>query len=286
MPLCRIYRYTDLEFPFSQGKSDDELYSSWVKVPEVVFGGTGETRTILVWFIFHNSIVVIADVVWYAFVMHEGLWEQLKQLDRAKTARRAGCKYVFTEKDPMKEDTQSDSGAGQEGVPDGYWVITFLNRRYEIDPTSQVVRLAELGTEAKPAGFLEQLCILAYLIQAQDIPLSGTLVRAEQFGGGEFFFRGIHALPTGKLAEALSQEPALLFKASQALGGRNCEYGDASIEIYVLPRLPMTVIIWADDEEFCGRASILFDRTASDQIALDALGAGVNLAVKAIVNTI
>ncbi len=160
--------------------------------------------------------------------------------------------------------------------------MTFLNREYEIDPVTKSVRIAETSAEKEPVGYLEQLCMLAYLIKAQDIPLGDSLVKVEQLPGGDFFFRGIHALPTGELAEALGEEPALLLKAGQALGGRHCEYGDASIEVYLLPRLPVTVIIWAGDEEFPSRASILFDRTAADQIALDALGAGVNLMVKAL----
>lgn len=218
--------------------------------------------------------------------MHEGLWEQVKKLDWAETAERAGCTYVCPEEGPATGGSRSVSGVGPGGVPDGYWVITFLNRQYEIAPANQIIRLSESGAEAKPAGFLEQLCILAYLIQAQEIPLAGTLVKAEQLEGGAFFFQGIHALPTEELAEALGSEPRLLFQAGQALGGRQCEYGDAAIEFHILPRLPMTVIAWSGDEEFPGRASILFDRTAADQIALDALGAGVNLAVKAILNTI
>jgi len=198
-------------------------------------------------------------------MMHEGLWAQLGKLNPTDTARRSGCEW---------------------NVPNGYWVLTFLNRQYEIDPVKKSIRVAEKGAEKEWVGFLEQLCMLAYLIKAQDIPHSNTLVKAERLPGGDFFFRGIHALGTGELAEALGEEPELLLRAGQALGGRCCEYGDASIELYLLPRLPVTVIIWAGDEEYPSRASILFDRTAADQIALDALGAGVNLVVKAIIRLI
>jgi uncharacterized protein DUF3786 len=186
--------------------------------------------------------------------MHEGLWNQLEKLDPVQTARRAGCRW-------------------EDG---GYWVIRFLNRDYQVDPVEKTIR--EVDKES--AGFIEQLCILAYLIQAQDIPLRGKLVKAEQLPGGAFFFRGIHDLPTGELAEALGEEPEKLWEAGKALGARQCEYGDASIEIDLLPRLPITIILWAGDEEFPGRASILFDPTAADHIALDALQAGVQLVVK------
>ncbi len=218
--------------------------------------------------------------------MHEGLWVQLEKRNPVETARRAGCEYLCAKEGPDGEDSPLVFRDSPESVTKGYWVITFLNRKYEIDPVKKSVREAEKGAEKEPVGYLEQLCMLAYLIKAQDIPLHGNLVKAEQLPGGDFYFRGIHALPTGELAEALGEEPALLFKAGRALGGRRCEYGDASIEIFILPRLPITIIIWAGDEEFASRALILFDRTAADQMALDALGAGVNLMVKALLKNV
>jgi hypothetical protein len=127
---------------------------------------------------------------------------------------------------------------------------------------------------------MEQLCILAYLIKARDIPLSHKLTKAEQMPGGDFFFRGIHELPTGKLADAFGPDPEQLVLRGKRLGARRSDYGDASIEFEILPRIPVTFIVWGGDEEFAARGSILFDQTAADQIALDALQAAVNLAFK------
>jgi hypothetical protein len=138
----------------------------------------------------------------------------------------------------------------------------------------------------READFLGQLCILAYLIGACDVPAAGKLVGAEQLEGGQFFFRGIHTLPTDKLTETFCENPALLHKIADRLGGRRCEYGDASIEITVLPRFSVTFIVWGHDDEFCGRASILFDQTAEKQMPLDAILAAVNLAVKAVINAL
>ena len=66
-------------------------------------------------------------------------------------------------------------------------------------------------------------------------------------------------------------------------GAERCEFGDASIQLYMLPRVPLTIVIWAKDEQFRARASILFDQTAASHLPLDALGAAVNLAVDALV---
>ena len=62
-----------------------------------------------------------------------------------------------------------------------------------------------------------------------------------------------------------------------------CEFGDASIELYVLPRIPITIVVWQACDEFSARASILFDQTAASHLPLDALLGAVNLAVDALI---
>ena len=74
-----------------------------------------------------------------------------------------------------------------------------------------------------------------------------------------------------------------MLEISEQFKAQKCEFGDASISLYILPRLPMTIVIWRGCEEFEARASVLFDQTAASQMPLDALLASVNLAVDALV---
>ena len=196
-------------------------------------------------------------------MMHEGLWVQLEKLEGAETARRAKCKY------------QADESGGQ-------YVIDLLNRPYMVEVGKRKIYPAG-GDQTESAGFIEQLCILAYLIQATDQPLRDKLVKAETLASGEFFFRGIHEMPTDKLAAAFGDDPKRLFNAIDKYNGRRCQYGDASMELYILPRIPITVVIWGGDEEFEARASMLFDQSAGDHIALDGLGAAADMTVSALI---
>jgi len=214
---------------------------------------------------------------------HEGLWEQLNKLDRQETAKRAKCQYLT---DPQR------------------YVITLLNTEYvahlsdkQIFSTPLEIPEAKIKQKAKnsltgstqpsppptPAEFIEQLCLLAYLINAQDIPLANKFVGPENLPSGQFFFRGLHSLPTKRLEETFGKSPERLYEVSERFGAKRCEFGDASIELYVLPRIQLKIIIWRSDEEFGARASILFDQTAASHLPLDALGALVNLTVKALV---
>jgi len=193
---------------------------------------------------------------------HEGLWEQLLGLERQETVQRAKCQYLSN--------------------PERY-VVSLLNTEYIVNLSDRQIYAIQRRSSPENADFLEQLCILAYLINAKDLPIANKLVKAETLPGGQFFFRGLHSLPTAKLEKAFGDCPEVLHRRAGRFDAKRCEFGDASIQLYVLPRVPLTIVIWAKDEEFKARASILFDQTAASHLPLDALGAAVNLTVDALV---
>jgi hypothetical protein len=196
-------------------------------------------------------------------LLHEELWKKLVTLEPDKVADRAKCRYLLN--------------------PSRY-IITMLNREYQVNPGKNEIFTLKPPSESVPAAFLEQLCLLAYLINAKEAPLADKLLKAESLPGGQFFFRGPHLLPTRKLEEAFGAEPHRLYQAADHLNAKKRDFGDAAVELFVLPRLPLVFVIWAGDEEFSARASILFDQTASEQLPLDALLAAVDLAINAVVS--
>ena len=198
-------------------------------------------------------------------MMHEELWRRLIELEQQATAQRAKCEYL------------GDSGS---------YKIVFLGSNFSVDLNNKQILRTEATVKSEEASFLEQLCILAYLISAFELPLAGKLVGPEKLKGGQFFFRGPHALPTDKLEKTFGREPELLFRAAENLNAVRCGFGDASLRLFLFPRIPVTFVIWAGDEEFSARASILFDKTAGEQLPLDALGAAVNLAVNTLVKAV
>jgi hypothetical protein len=193
---------------------------------------------------------------------NEGLWEQLQKLDGTETAQRAKCGYLRDKE---------------------HYIIKFLNVEYIVDLIEKKIYSDNENSHQNKVTFIEELCILAYLINAKDISLASKLVRSENLPGGQFFFRGIHKLPTDKLEKTFGPNLKALLEASEQFNAQKCEYGDASISLYILPRLPLTIVIWRGDEEFDARASILFDQTAAYQMPLDALWASVNLAVNGLI---
>ncbi|MHC4158027.1 MAG: DUF3786 domain-containing protein [Planctomycetota bacterium] len=193
---------------------------------------------------------------------HEGLWEQLLKLDTKLTEKRADCHYIC-------EKNQ--------------YLLEMLNKKYVIDLKKREIFSDNPDSEQQPPNFLQQLCLLAYLINSQDLPLAGVLVRAEELPSGQFFFRGLHRLPTEKLKRVFGSCPQRLYEALSHFDAEKRGFGDASIELRVFARVPLTIVIWRGDDEFDARASLLFDRTASSHLPLDALLTAVKLAVDALV---
>ncbi len=193
--------------------------------------------------------------------MHEGLWARLDDMQPNAVAQRGLCQY----------DSER-----------GCYCLELINCQYTVDPGERSIYSVNDQEENVPAGFLEQLSILAYLINVSEKPVAGRQVSADKLPGGQFFFRGPHVLPAAKLERAFGLSPELLVAEGQKLGGKELDHGDGAIELFILPKVPVYFIVWAGDDEFPAKASILFDATAADQIPLDALGAAVGLAVNAL----
>ncbi len=193
---------------------------------------------------------------------NEALWQQLLELNGPQTTHRANCQYLDN--------------------PDRY-LITLLNSEYVVNlPDKQVLSAKDRSL----AGFIEELCILAYLINSQDVPLAGKLTPPQALPGGEFFFRGPHKLDTDKLEKTFGQNPERLYDVMDRFAAKRYKFGDAAIELFILPRIPLTIVIWRGDDEFPARASVLFDQTAAAQLLLDALWAAANLTIKKVIEAV
>ena len=73
------------------------------------------------------------------------------------------------------------------------------------------------------------------------------------------------------LEERFVHPPDDFFKAGRSIGGHTVHYGDAGVTFQALPRDPVLFILWAADEEFPTRVTILFDLTIEDHLALDTI---------------
>jgi|SRR5208337_3376404 len=120
-------------------------------------------------------------------------------------------------------------------------------------------------------GYFFRSSILWYLIHAKNIGLYGKLMKPENLKGGHLFAMGTHALPLHKVADKYAADKAGYLKKGIELGGESTNYGDAALRIEPFPRLPMTLILWLQDEEFPARAELLVDSSCTMHLPVDVI---------------
>ncbi|MFH1381635.1 MAG: DUF3786 domain-containing protein [Chloroflexota bacterium] len=129
-----------------------------------------------------------------------------------------------------------------------------------------------------------RLSALWYLIQAKDIPLSGTFINPREVSGGFIFEQGTHMLPLQELAARYGRDPDGLLQKGRAFGGERLEYADLSVRLFPFPRLPVTLLLWQEDDEFPARADVLLDETCSSHLSTDIIWSTVMLTVLLMLN--
>ena len=182
----------------------------------------------------------------------EKAWNILRELDPADVCRNAMVGF----------DNLS-----------GLYLIKSFGMDLSIDPKTNSIHTdaPEGDLLLKKLGYFSVLSILWYMTSARDIPLSNRLVQPANLKGGHIFFRGTHVLPLDKLALRYTHDAEAFLKRGAALGGRQLNYGDASVQLFPFPRIPVVIILWRGDEEFPPRADLLFDSTCELHLALDIL---------------
>jgi len=111
--------------------------------------------------------------------------------------------------------------------------------------------------------------ILWYLVNSKNINCTGRLVKPQNIKGGDIFTRGSHVLPLDQLAARYGKDKEGFIRKGINLGGELEKLGDAAIRLYPLPRVPVVLSLWLEDEEFPARADLFFDSTCDLLIPTD-----------------
>jgi len=107
------------------------------------------------------------------------------------------------------------------------------------------------------------------MVQAQDIPSSGSLIHPRELDGGLIFTQGSHILPLDKLALKYQEDMEGFMNRGKTLGGEFRKFGDSSIMLYPFPRVPVLLVLWLKEEEYPARAQLLFDATCPHHLPTD-----------------
>lgn len=156
--------------------------------------------------------------------------------------------------------------------------IQYVNENYKISFPSGDVAYAEKN-EVVPITV--KIVLLHYLVRAGGQPLKNSWISFKDISpGGMLYSEPFAKRVTNYLSNIFGNKPQLLLQAGMLLGGTAATCGDYSVQINILPRLPVIYGLWAGDEEFAPRATVLFDVTApfylpiEDLVVATAFGVG------------
>lgn len=168
------------------------------------------------------------------------------------------------------EDVCKAASVGYDSANDRYRVKSF-GMDFDLCVRDQSITSAAPGSEVllQKLGYFFRLAILRYLVDAKDIACTGRPVNLENVRGGDIFTKGSHVLPLGVVAQKYGKNREGFVHTGEKLGGKIMKSGDAALQLFPLPRVPVTLILWLEDEEFPARVDLLFDSTCSLQLPTD-----------------
>lgn len=190
----------------------------------------------------------------------EKIWRTLLELDRREVCRRTDA--VFHESS-------------------GLYVLKSFGKDFFISPQDKQISGIGPGSEIflQRLGYFFKLSVTGYLALAKDVSPTGRLINPVNMKDGQLFFRGSHVLPLDRVAEKYGADEDGFLRRGKELEGERLEYGDASLRLYPLPRVPVALILWTADEEFPARADLLFDSSVEIQLPIDVIWAIAMLSV-------
>jgi len=172
--------------------------------------------------------------------------QEARSLDPQRTAARTGC-------------TCLEKKGGTElmlhffGTP---YVVTF--------PGVEIVSPAQ-----KTISLVTKIMVLHYLIRADGTVEKNDLIPYKEIPGGMMYAGVFERRVLAPLVNVFGQDPQQFLRAGRAMGGESGSFGDVSFSLRVLPRVPVTFVMWQGDEEFPPSIQILFDRSIDHYLSLE-----------------
>ena len=180
----------------------------------------------------------------------EKAWDLVRGLSPADVSRRTDSVY----------DERAEA-----------YILRSYGIEFHINPWDMLITCPS-GRGSLFLGKLQDLfrvSVLWYMSNAKDIPQTNRLIRPVDLKGGHRFTVGTYVLPVSKVAERFGKDREGFVRKGQEYGAEVLSgFGDAGIRFSPLPRVPVTLILWLEDEEFPPRVDLFFDSTCEFHLAL------------------
>lgn len=129
-----------------------------------------------------------------------------------------------------------------------------------------------------------EILFLHYLTSEGTKQPENHLISYRDVPGAMFYEPKFMQRSVDPLVKCFGKDPERLIETGKILGGMKSSEGDASIKINLFPYVPITYIIWAEDDEFEPSGSILFDKTCIGWFCAEDLAVLASLGVYELIN--
>jgi len=138
--------------------------------------------------------------------------------------------------------------------------IDFLGGHYKVEYPSGNFEPVPISEGELPV--FTQILILHYLANPTEILDTGTLISYKELPGGAIYIKPFTGRAIDPLVKIFGSNPDRLLEVVTLLGGQPNGLGDVGVTLRVLPRIPLTLVLWRADDEFPASGNILFDASA------------------------
>lgn len=141
-------------------------------------------------------------------------------------------------------------------------IVPFLNRVYEVAyPGFTFTDRQSPDTEVP---IQEQVLLLHYMQGCDTKAVTGNWIAYREIPGAAFYFAAFVKRAINPLKKVFSNNINGLFDSGAKIGAEKMNFGDAGLQLNVLPKVPLQLILWQGDDEFPAEANILFDEITGD----------------------
>ena len=121
----------------------------------------------------------------------------------------------------------------------------------------------------EPISLREEIFILHYLESASGAPLTGDWISFSEIPGGAFYYPVFAKRCQSVLVKTFGQNFEKLHSLIVDGQAESLGLGDVGLRLWVLPRIPLGLLVWRGDEEFPPEGKVLFDSSVKQYLPVE-----------------
>ncbi len=146
------------------------------------------------------------------------------------------------------------------------FTVSFIDHEYLVEYPAGIITELENGAQI-PDNV--QVLILHHAVKALGSPLWENKISYKELPGGDIYIDPFTGRCIRPLAGIFAANLPALQKAAESCRSQKEKLGDLSYTIQVLPKVPITLIVYEADDEFPANGNILFNGAAAQYLTTE-----------------